>query len=64
MAPRPLIAASVCLLTVLLPVRAADTPDKLGGLLANSPFGTARAGAANSANEPLEFRAVLEENGN
>ncbi|HKB57961.1 MAG TPA: hypothetical protein VKC51_10255 [Lacunisphaera sp.] len=65
MASRPLIAASVCLLTFLGPAGAASTPDRLGGLLANSPFGSPRAGTPGSGTgEPLEFRAVLEENGN
>lgn len=65
MSSRPLIAASVCLLMVLSASGAAAAPDKLGGLLANSPFGLSRAGATgSSASEPLEFRAVLEENGN
>ena len=65
MASRPLIIASVCLLTALSPAVASNTPDKFGGLLANSPFGSLRTGAPGSgAAEPLEFRAVLEENGN
>ena len=39
--------------------------DKVNGLLNNSPFGAPKtvAGASTGA-EPLEFRAVLEENGN
>ena len=65
MVSRPLIIASVCLLTALSPAVASNTPDKFGGLLANSPFGSLRTGAPGSgAAEPLEFRAVLEENGN
>jgi hypothetical protein len=65
MASRPLIAAWFCLLTFLGPAGAASSPDRLGGLLANSPFGSPRAGAPGSGtSEPLEFRAVLEENGN
>src|ERR1700694_153274 len=65
MVSRPLIAASVCLLTFLGPAGAASTPDRFGGLLANSPFGSPRAGAPGSGtSEPLEFRGVLEENGN
>ncbi|MSU45848.1 MAG: hypothetical protein EXS42_01650 [Lacunisphaera sp.] len=65
MASRLLIAAFVCSLTALPRGVARNTPDKLGGLLANPPFGLSRTGAAGSAAaEPLEFRAVLEENGN
>lgn len=65
MASRPLIAAWFCLLTAFSPAVASNAPDRLGGLLANSPFGTSRTGAPGSGtSEPLEFRAVLEENGN
>ena len=65
MASRPLIAASFCLLTALSPAASSNPPDRLGGLLANSPFGSSRTGAPGSGtSEPLEFRAVLEENGN
>jgi hypothetical protein len=61
---RPLIVVSLWSLA-LLPLAGATTPsDKLNGLLSNSPFGASRTNATGSnAAEPLEFRAVLEENG-
>jgi hypothetical protein len=43
------------------------TPDKLNSLLNNSPFGSSKAGGqvvGTGADQPLEFRAVLEEGGN
>lgn len=67
MAFRPSIVISFCLVLVLR-LAGADsaTPEKmsLNGLVANSPFGSARSGqqAGSNGGEPFEFRAVLEGN--
>jgi hypothetical protein len=64
---RPLIVASICFVAVLRLAGAdSTTPEKMNGLLSNSPFGSARAGASGTTpggGEPFEFRAVLEEHG-
>ncbi len=63
---------AVLLLVAFSRVAAAPTPatppaapEKVNGLLSNSPFGSPKTGVlgANSGAEPFEFRAVLEENG-
>lgn len=66
MASRALIVISLCFVTVLQLAGADSAPDKLNGLLNNSPFGQSRANAVagSGASDPLEFRAVLEEKGN
>ena len=66
MAFRALIVISLCLITVLQLAGAGSAPDKLNGLLDNSPFGVSRANAAagNATADPLEFRSVYEEKGN
>jgi len=67
MAPRTLILSLVCTAAVLrLAAASAPAPEKmnLNGLVTNSPFGSAKTGVVtgNTGNDPLEFRAVLEEN--
>ncbi len=65
MASRALIVFSLCFITVLQLAGAGSAPDKLNGLLDNSPFGVSRANAAagSSASDPFEFRSVYEEKG-
>jgi hypothetical protein len=50
---------------VLCRLGAAPTPEKMTGLLNNSPFGSAKSAqsAVGGNGEPFELRAVLEENG-
>lgn len=66
MAFRPFIAAFVWFLLLLQVAGAGSPTDKINRLLSNSPFGQSRAGAAGggATGDPLEFRGVLEENGN
>jgi len=64
MASRLLIPVALCL--AALPLAGATAqPEKINGLLNNSPFGQSRAGTAAAAGsgDPLEFRAVLEDKG-
>jgi hypothetical protein len=65
MASRALISLSLCLAAALRLAGATVQPDKINGLLNNSPFGQSRAGATagSGTNDPLEFRAVLEDKG-
>jgi hypothetical protein len=61
---RNLSAVVLCLTAGLLPAGAADTPAKIKKLLDHSPFGAPPVNLASSkAPDPLEFRAVLEEDG-
>ena len=64
--PSRTLLSGVLGLTALLPLAgAANTPDLLTGLLARSPFGSTATNPASTiaVNQPLEFRAVLEEQG-
>ncbi len=65
MVSRALIVISLCFISALKLAGAGSTPEKLNGLLENSPFGVSRANAAagSPASDPLEFRSVLEEKG-
>lgn len=65
MAFRPLIAVVLFLPAVLRLAGAESATERLNGLLNNSPFGAARSNAAagTGTGDPLEFRAVLEEDG-
>lgn len=71
MVVRPFIVALLSSVAVLrlagaaTPAVGATPPDKMSGLLSNSPFGTGKAGAlsTNASGEAFEFRAVLEEGG-
>lgn len=65
MAFRALIAVSLWFVTALLLAGASSAPDKLNGLLDNSPFGASRSNAAagTGTGDPLEFRSVMEEKG-
>jgi hypothetical protein len=65
MASRWFFFATLCSLALNCPGYAAQTSEKMNGLLNNSPFGLGRSsGVANGGtNDPLEFRAVLEEDG-
>jgi hypothetical protein len=65
MASRALISLSLCLAAAFRLAGATVQPDKINGLLNNSPFGQSRTGATagSGTNDPLEFRAVLEDKG-
>jgi hypothetical protein len=65
MAFRPFIVILFCFLVVLRLAGAGTPPDKMSGLLSNSPFGSAKSGVAGgtAGGEALEFRAFLGENG-
>ncbi len=68
---RPFIVAFLCAVAVLrlagaaAPAVGVTAPDKMSGLLSNSPFGTGKAGATNASasGEAFEFRSVFEEGG-
>ena len=67
MASHTLILTVLCFAVVIRLAGASATPEKanLNGLVTNSPFGSAKTGAAggNTNGEPFEFRSYLEENG-
>jgi hypothetical protein len=65
MVSRALIVISLCCISALKLAGAGSTPEKLNGLLENSPFGVSRANATagDGTTDPLEFRSVSEEKG-
>ena len=65
MLSRPLIALLLGLAALQAPAFAANNPNAIEELLRHSPFGSAdiNSAAIAAVNEPLEFRAVLEEHG-
>jgi len=65
MVPRPFFIIGFALF-VGARLFSATSAEKMNALLTNSPFGTPKSGAGAglaAGSEPLEFRAVLEENG-